>query len=150
MDADYAFFQKMGNSVTAAVANIEGVINGVNLIYERDVQIRHRITTIIVRSDTNTPYTSTAPSTLLSQFRTQWNLHHSDIRRDIAHLMTGIDLDQNWVGWSYIGVICSDTRSGAPAPTVRARSAGPPRHGRSQGRARPPPVSVSSAARSIA
>ena len=63
-------------------------MNGVDAIYQRDVTIQYRITTIIVR--TATTYTTTNMSTLLSQFRTRWNSQHGGVPRALAHLFTGV------------------------------------------------------------
>ena len=50
-------------SVVDTVADIESIVNALNVIYERDLQITYRITEIIVRESRNDPYTSSDPNT---------------------------------------------------------------------------------------
>jgi hypothetical protein len=55
VDTDYEYYQDWGSGTEA---RIESVINSVNVQYEDEVQLSHLITTIIVRSSPNDPYTS--------------------------------------------------------------------------------------------
>lgn len=109
-DADVEFFQRNGSSVPATVADIENVLNGVETIYERDVNITYQVTTVIVRQAEPDPYTSTDPGTLLSQFQSEWRNHQSGVVRDVAHLMTGKELDGGVIGIAYLGVVCSTSQ----------------------------------------
>jgi len=106
IDADYPFFLKNGSSVSQTQNDVTTVINVVDTIYKRDVQIEYKITSILVRS-TPDPYTSTDASTLLSQFRNQWNTFHGNIPRDLAHLFTGRNLNGGTIGLAFVGVICN-------------------------------------------
>ena len=106
-DADYEFYQANGSSESATMSDIENIVNGMNAIYEDEVNITHEITTIIVRSDSDDPYTSTASGTMLGEFRNHWNGNHGGIQRDIAHLMTGKNLDGTTIGVAHVGVVCS-------------------------------------------
>lgn len=102
-DADFDYFQDYG-STQAVEDRIHAVINQVNVQYERDVRITHRITTILVR--TSQVYTSSNANTLIMQFRNQWNANHGGIARDVAHLFTGKILQEDIIGIAFIGVIC--------------------------------------------
>lgn len=106
-DADYEFYTLNGSSVNGTVDDIENVLAQVNVVYERDVALSHAITGIIVRSDPADPYSSTDPNTLFDQFSQHWNAAQTGVVRDVAHLMTGKNLDGGTVGISAVGVICS-------------------------------------------
>ena len=111
-EADYEYFVANGSSVSNTVADIESVLNGVNTIYESDVQIRHVITEIIIReTSASDPYTTTVASNLIQEVRTQWNANHNSVSRDVAHLMTGRNLDGSTIGIAYSGVICRSPTS---------------------------------------
>lgn len=105
-DADFEFFQANGSSVSQTVHDIENVLNGVSLVYERELNITYELTTIVVRTNAVDPYSSTDPTTLLGQFRSEWNVHMLNVHRDIAHLMTGKDLDSTFIGNSYVNHMC--------------------------------------------
>ncbi|MFQ6104741.1 MAG: zinc-dependent metalloprotease family protein [Candidatus Glassbacteria bacterium] len=106
-DADYEFYQANGSSVANTIADIENVLNGVDVIYQRDVEICYNITHIIVRSTSNDPYTGRDPSSLLQQFRVHWNQEQDSIERDLAHLMTGRDLYGGVIGIAYMDGVCN-------------------------------------------
>ena len=109
-DADFEFYSLNGSSVNATVADIEDVLAQVNAIYERDVEITHVITTIIVRSNPNDPYTATDATTLINQFISHWVSAQTAVVRDVAHLVTGKSLDGETIGIASIGGICSRSR----------------------------------------
>ena len=111
-DADVEFFLSRGGSISNTVADIESIVNAANVIYERDVGIRHVITEIIVRTSEPDPYASTDAFALLGEFRGEWNTNFSagsanPIPRDLAHLMTGKVLDNSVGGVASVGVVCS-------------------------------------------
>jgi hypothetical protein len=105
-DADFQYFQKYG-STTAVSNRIQSVIGTMNQQYESEVGITHDITTIIVRTTSNQPYTSTNPDTLLNQFRTEWVNNQTGVLRDTAHLFTGKNLDGSTIGIAWLAVICN-------------------------------------------
>lgn len=106
-DADVEFYNKNGHSVTTTELDIESVLNVVETIYEADVGITYAITTILVRTAEPDPYSGTAPSSLLNQFRSEWNNNQGAIHRDVAHLFTGRDIDGGVIGIAWLSVICS-------------------------------------------
>lgn len=106
-DADRFFYQQQGSSATSVTNRINAVMNAVNVVYERDVQIRHTISTIIIRTDASEPYTTTDPGSLLNQFALEWNTNRAGIPRDVAHLFTGRGLDGSVIGIAQLGVICN-------------------------------------------
>jgi metallopeptidase family M12-like protein len=106
-DADFQFFNQYG-SVGATSNRINLVINTMNLQYEADVNIRHDISVIIVRtSGGGGGYTSTDPSTLLNQFKAEWTTNQAGQPRDIAHLFTGKNLSGSVIGIAWVGVVCN-------------------------------------------
>jgi hypothetical protein len=109
-DADFEFYSLNGSSVDSTVADIEDVLAQVNTIYERDVEITHVITTIIVRSDADDPYTAFDASALFEEFSNHWISAQTAVVRDVAHLMTGKNLDGSTIGIASIGGICSKSR----------------------------------------
>lgn len=112
-DADYEFFVSRGSDIDATVARIESIINTVNVQYERDVGITHRISAIIVRSNRNDPYTKSHSHDLINEFKTHWIYNHSEhIDYDLAHLFTGRDLQGSSAGVSYVGSVCRATPYG--------------------------------------
>jgi hypothetical protein len=104
-DADVEFYNAYG-SVSAVEERINAIVNAINIQYERDVDITHEITTIIVRTVEPDPYTSTSPETLLNQFRSHWQNNHGNIQRDSAHLFTGKNLDGNTIGIAWLNAVC--------------------------------------------
>ncbi len=109
-DADVEFYNKNGQSVPNTVADIENVLDRIDVIYQRDVEVGYEITTIIVRTQEPDPYTTTDPGALLNQFRSEWNARQTGIQRDIAHLMTGKNINGGVIGIAWLSVICSQTQ----------------------------------------
>jgi Metallo-peptidase family M12/FlgD Ig-like domain len=110
-DADFEFFTLNGSSVNATVADIENVMSAVNAVYERDCALTHQITTVIVRSVASDPYTSTDPTQVLTEFRNHWNASQTGVVRDVAHLMTGKNIDGGTIGISSVGAVCNRSRA---------------------------------------
>ncbi len=105
-DADYEYYLDWG-SVAAVENRINTLINTMNQQYETEVGISHAITTILVRTSSNQPYTSTDATTLLYSFRDEWNANHGNIQRDTAHLFTGKEIDGGTIGIAWVGVVCN-------------------------------------------
>jgi len=128
VDADFDYFTNFGDAALVA-EDIETIVNLINTQYERDVQIRHIITRIIVRSSEPNVYSrscagggrdgepcsgsddcpgGTCPvsvnaETLLETFANHWNAAHTDVPRDVAQLFTGKDLEGTTIGVAYVG-----------------------------------------------
>ncbi len=106
-DADFQYFQDYG-SVGAVENRINNVINTVNVQYERDVEITHVITTIIVRTSSGAnPYSTNSPSGLLNQFRDHWESNQDGIQRDLAELFTGRNLSGSVIGIAWLNAVCT-------------------------------------------
>ncbi|MGA0871128.1 MAG: hypothetical protein ACO3UM_19540, partial [Planctomycetota bacterium] len=88
-DCDHDFYQFKGGSIPAVVADVERTLDAANVVYERDVDLAHGITTIIVRTSEPDPYSGNDAGTILgTQFRGEWNTNQSGVRRDVAHFVT--------------------------------------------------------------
>lgn len=107
-DADFEYFQKNSNSVASTVSDIENLLASVTTIYESNVGITYEITTIVVRSTSDDPYTTNNPGDLLCEFRSTWNTApETSITRDVAHLFTGKALTDGILGIAWLGGMCN-------------------------------------------
>ncbi|MDG1490846.1 MAG: M12 family metallo-peptidase, partial [Planctomycetota bacterium] len=107
IDSDHEYYLQNGGSVTETVARIERVMNRVDAIFERDTQVRFQITSIVVRTGASDPYSGLDLVGRLNQFRSQWISNFAAVRRDVAHLFTGVDHDDWAIGYAWIGVVCN-------------------------------------------
>ncbi len=105
-DADFEYYQLNGNSVPNTVADIESIMNAVELIYLNEVNIGYDLGTIIVRTGAD-PYNSSDPNTLLNQFQAEWTSNQAGVPRDVAHLMTGRDLNGSVIGIAFFNGVCN-------------------------------------------
>jgi hypothetical protein len=109
-DADFEFYQKNGSSVNNTINDIENVMNGVEFIYDRDVNIGYEFSTFVIRSNSSDPYTTTNIGDLLCEFRTTWNATpESAIQRDVAQLYSGKSMQGNVIGLAWLGVLCNQS-----------------------------------------
>lgn len=106
-DTDFEFFTQYSSDAAQAVAGIESVLNGVNAIYNRDVQVNFIITTTIVR-ETDVIYTGGTSGTLLNTLDTEWSNNQTAVVRDVAHLLTG-KATGGTLGVAFLNVVCSQT-----------------------------------------
>ncbi|MDA8988755.1 M12 family metallo-peptidase [bacterium] len=107
IDSDHEYYLQNGGSVTETVAQIERVMNRVDAIFERDTQVRFQITSIVVRTGASDPYSGLDLLGRLNQFRSQWVSNFAAVRRDVAHLFTGVAHDDWAIGYAWIGVVCN-------------------------------------------
>lgn len=112
VDADLRYYQRHGSNTTTAQNQVTTVINAVNAIYRRDVEIDHRITTIIVRTTNIYAWTGDLCN-LLGQFGSYWSANHGNVRRDVAHLFTGEGSFSGVIGCAYVGVVCTGSSYGS-------------------------------------
>ena len=108
IDCDYELFQRVGNSVGAAVNTVELIMNNTSTIYERDVDVRLEVTTIIVRADSNDPYTSSTIDGRLNQFFSAWTSSpENEVFRDVAQLFSGVNFSGGTIGLAALGTVCN-------------------------------------------
>lgn len=109
IEADTFFYQAMGSSVPATLLDIETVLNAVSVIYEGEVGITYELTALVVQTGNKDEYSGNKHQKLLTQFRARWNDDFDDIDRDLAHLMTGRQIETNVVGLAFVGVVCDES-----------------------------------------
>ncbi|MBK8913578.1 MAG: hypothetical protein IPM64_03085 [Phycisphaerales bacterium] len=109
MDTDVEYVTHMG-SVNAALIDIETVMHSVNAIYEAQLGIRHELSYVVIRTDTD-PFDTNVPSTMLNLLRNHWNAANFNARRDTVHLFTGRTLDNGRIGIANIGELCDLTNA---------------------------------------
>ncbi|MCP4250229.1 MAG: hypothetical protein GY778_24560 [bacterium] len=107
IDADWQYYVAHGSNTTNVENAVQSVINNVNIQYERDVEITHRITTIIIRtSSASNPYTTNDSSALLNQVRTEWEANMGHIQRDMAEMFTGRNITGSVIGIAWLNAVC--------------------------------------------
>lgn len=94
LDCDYEYYKLNGTNVGQTQAAATQIMNAVDVIYRRDVEICYTITTILVRTAkvyTQGPQVGCCGATcgLLPEMDTRWTANHANIKRDLAHMFTG-------------------------------------------------------------
>lgn len=112
IDADRAYYTRYGSNATTVQNQITTIMNSVNVIFRRDVEIDHSITTLLVRTTTVYSWTGDLCN-LLGQFASYWGANHAGIPRDMAHLFTGEGSFSGVVGCAFVGVVCGGSAYGA-------------------------------------
>lgn len=106
-DADFDFYKNNGSSVPTSERQIAAIVNAVNVIYKRDVELDLRIRSTMVR--TTATYSSTDARQLLTEFANLWNRNHRSIPRDLAHLFSGKGSFDGILGNAELGTVCVAT-----------------------------------------
>ncbi len=106
-ETDIQMYNDFNQDAQAVMDFIANVFNTMNVQYESEVQIRHVIGTINIRTMGGPPYDTTNPSTLLNRFRNEWNANFGGVQRDVAHYFTGKNIDGGVIGIAFLGVICT-------------------------------------------
>ena len=105
-EADAEYVSALGGA-SLANAHIMNIMNLVDGIYQVEIGVTFQIAFQNAWSDSSSdPYNSTAPSTLLSEFRNHWNSNFTNVQRSLAHLWTGKNLDGSTIGIASVGVVC--------------------------------------------
>lgn len=99
LEADHALFLLNNSNSAATQAEVLGIVNAVDLIYQGSLTVAFQVTQLVV-DVTPDPYTSANANVLLGQFRSHWNSSYQSLGRDVAHLFTG-----RQVGASSAGVV---------------------------------------------
>ncbi len=103
-EADQQWVTQSGGSAASANNEILGILNMVDGIYRRDLNMTVSVTFQHVWTTTD-PYPAATSSTMLESFIGYWNTNYSQTQypRDMAQLFTGKISNQ---GIAYIGVAC--------------------------------------------
>lgn len=101
-DADFEYTSSVANPAT----EIAGIVNVADGIYEAEHDITFRLRFQGFWNFANDPYSTSDAEDLLDQFRNYWNANRSDVRRNVAHLFTGRNLNGTMAGIAFTGVVC--------------------------------------------
>lgn len=108
--ADYEYFVKHGASSAADLADL---LNAVDGVYTAEVGVTLNLLTTVIYTTSNDPFSGTTnPSTLLGEASTFRNANDNNPGQllygaDLAHLVTGRDLDGSTIGIAWLGSLCS-------------------------------------------
>jgi hypothetical protein len=107
-ETDFEFFQRNGSSVANTVNDVELIMNNVNVIYDRDANVVHEISVIVVRSASTDPYSGTTIDARLTEFGNKWaTAPESGIFRDVSHMFSGVAFSGGTIGLAYLNVVCN-------------------------------------------
>lgn len=105
VDADFDYYKRNGSSTTMTQNRITTILNAVDAIYKRDVDITLKLTSILIR--TSATYVQTDPQALLPEFQQRWNQSHTAVPRDLVHLFTGKGSFTGVLGLGVLGSVCN-------------------------------------------
>ncbi|MCC6228760.1 MAG: hypothetical protein IT432_05985 [Phycisphaerales bacterium] len=105
IDMDFTYYGQHGSDPVQCLAYAESIINGMNVIYNRDVNVHFVISASIVRTD-NTLYNSADIGTLLGMIQSEWTVAQRFRPRDCAHLFTGQPTG-GVIGLAWVDVVCN-------------------------------------------
>jgi len=111
-DADVEFFEACSSSTDEVVERILLHLDAVDAIFRADVDVAYVVTDVLIRTAEPDPYDATDAAALRAELQQEWNTAQSAIDRDVAHLVTGKDLDGSTVGTSFIGTVCQGPPTG--------------------------------------
>ena len=109
LEADHALFLLNSSNALTTQADVLGVVNAVDAIYQNDVDVSFLVTQLIVDTSPD-PYTTNVASTLLGQLRSYWNANHAAVTRDVVHLFSGRQIgaaSAGTVGYAYQSSVCN-------------------------------------------
>lgn len=106
IDVTNAAYGKMGSNTTTVNNRVTSLMNIVDTVFTRDVQITKTVVALIIR--TSRVYSSTNTS-LLGEVGTRWRNNHSNIRRDMVHALGG-NPPGGILGIANLSVVCSNSR----------------------------------------
>jgi hypothetical protein len=108
-DADFEFTQTFGGNANTTNADILNIMTQVDGIYDAQMGIKIRVVFQRAFTANTDPYTLTAASPALTQFRTSYDgsfAPGSPPARDLTHLFTGKEMDGSTIGIAFIASVC--------------------------------------------
>jgi hypothetical protein len=114
LDIDSAYVASAnggGGSTTVAQDRAEAVLNVMNHQYTSELNIAHRISSVLIRSAGSDIYNTSDIGVLLTTLRNDWNANRPGTTRDMAHLFTGQPTGGT-IGLAYVGVVCQSQSTG--------------------------------------
>lgn len=109
VEADAEYFQLNNSSIADTTADMEDIINAVNLLYGFQVGIEHLIGDVVIHEQVALdPYSSTSSAALLDEFTTYRVNNPYPNPADVAHLFTGKELNGSVIGIAWLFAVCDD------------------------------------------
>jgi hypothetical protein len=111
-------WQLFGRHGGASDTHMQTIVNLMDGVYQREINVKVEIMNTIVYSTSNDPFSDTTnPSTRLNEFGSYRNANDNSPGQllygaDLAHLFTGVDLSGSTVGIAWVGSVC-ETITGA-------------------------------------
>ena len=110
-EADFEYYQSNGSNAATTNNDITDIFTQVDAIYEAQLGIHIHIVFQRVWTTNTDPYTLTAGSAALTEFRTAYNQSFTNQgqtppARDLTHMFTGKDFDGGTIGIAYISATC--------------------------------------------
>lgn len=101
-EADFEYTQAFGGNPNA---NILGIINTVDGVYQNDLNIRIVVVHQHFWNTNADPYGNPDMGGLLNEFANHWNANFTNVRRDLAHIFTGRNFGGN-LGVAWQSSVC--------------------------------------------
>lgn len=101
LDCDNAYYRKNNSNVATTQAAATQIINAMDVIYRRDVEICYTISAIIVRQAavyTSGPNVGCSGTGLIQEMATRWGNNHTNVKRDLAHMFSGQGVFSGTIG----------------------------------------------------
>ena len=105
VDTDYEYYQSYG-SESSVENRVNSIVNSFNLQYESQVEIVNELQAVVVRSNSNDPYSSNSIETRLEQVGSVWNSTNNP-PHDIVQLFSGVSFSGSTIGLAWLGAVCS-------------------------------------------
>ena len=109
IEVDYATYNIYQQSVQTATNYAISVISAVSSVYMREVNVKLVIPYLRVWA-TPDPYVGTTSSSILNQFRAEWNANQQAVPRTLAHMISRRAGNLGGIAW--VGALCSSTSGG--------------------------------------
>ena len=109
IEIDFATYNIYNQSVSAATNYALTLMSAASAIYMKEVNVKLIVPYLRVWTTTD-PYNGTNSSSILSQFRSQWNSTQQGVQRTLAHFITR--RSGNMGGIAFLDALCSGGSSG--------------------------------------
>ncbi|MDA1008564.1 MAG: M12 family metallo-peptidase [Planctomycetota bacterium] len=107
-DTDYEFFLANGSSTTNVVNDVELVVNGMDVVFDRDVNISIEISAVVLRTTSADPYAGTTIGARLNELGTIFSgAPYTLLIDDVLQLFSGYSFSGGTIGVAYLGTVCN-------------------------------------------
>ncbi len=106
---DFQYYSKHGDT---SANDLAAIINAVDGIYQSEIGVAVQLRSTVIFTASNDPFSETTDyNTLLNEFSSYHDANDNTPSQvlyncDIAHLVTGRDLNGNVIGLSWLGTLC--------------------------------------------